>query len=248
MMKSGIDQQALATMFAETTAKQGEALRKAVSDATLKALQGREMTVKNMRSVLKSVTQAASTGAANSPLPAVDVEGLIGKAIEGMDAALLRAVEAQRTALEQFVQQGVGAQEKQMQPLLANLEKMEDMFFSTVSKTVQAAGTPVQGPWDQALSAFKMKGSETGASASATIEQLMSQAQASLRDGRAASLRSAEGLMKGYASMVSGILIGMSEALRGSQGGGGTGPASGAASSDADADQGAAAKSRRARK
>lgn len=215
MIKSGIDQQALSTMFAQATEKQGEALRKAVSEATLKALQGREMTVKNIRSVLKSVTQAASTGAANNTLPAVDVEALLGKAIEGMDTALLRAVEAQRTALAQFVQQGVGAQEKQLQPMLAGLEKMEDVFFSTVAKAAQAAGTPLQGPWDQALSALKLKGSETGASASATVEQIMAQAQASLREGRAASIRSAEGLMKGYATLVSGILIGMSEALQG---------------------------------
>ncbi|MEO7150123.1 MAG: DUF6781 family protein [Burkholderiaceae bacterium] len=215
MIKSGIDQQALATMFAQATEQQGDALRKAVNDATLKALQGREMTVKNIRSVLKSVTQAASTGAASSGLSAVDVEGLLGKAIDGMDAALLRAVEAQKTALAQFMQQGVGAQEKQMAPLLANLERMEDVFFSTVAKAAQTAGGPLQGPWDQALSALKMKGSDTGASASATVEQLMTQAQTTFRDGRAASLRSAESLMKGYATLVSGILIGMTEGLRG---------------------------------
>ncbi|MDO8251472.1 MAG: hypothetical protein Q7T78_17375, partial [Rhodoferax sp.] len=66
MIKSGIDQDALVTMFAQATAQQGEALRKAVSDATLKALQGRELTVENIRKVLKTVTEAASTGAAQN--------------------------------------------------------------------------------------------------------------------------------------------------------------------------------------
>ena len=218
MIKSGIDQQALSTMFAQATEQQGDALRKAVSDATLKALQGREMTVRNIRGVLKSVTQAASTGASSSGLTGGGVESLLGKAIEGMDAALLRAVEAQKTALAQFMQQGVGAQEKQMQPLLANLEKMEDVFFSTVAKAAQTAGAPLQGPWDQALAALKLKGSDTGASASATVEQLMTQAQASFREGRAASMRSAETLMKGYATLVSGILIGMTEGLQAAPG------------------------------
>ncbi len=215
MIKSGIDQQALATMFAQATDKGGDALRKAVGDATLKALQGREMTVKNIRGVLQAVTQAASTGAASSPLPAVDVQGLLAKAIEGMDAALLRAVEAQRTALAQFVQQGVGAQEKQMAPLLANLEKMEDVFFDSVTKAAQGAGEPLQGPWGEALSALRQKGSNTGASATATVEQFMSQARSSLREGRAASLRNAETFMKGYATLVSGILIGMTEGMQG---------------------------------
>ena len=122
MLKSGIDQDALIDMFAKASAQQGEALRKAVSEATLKAMQGRELTVANIRNVLKSVTQAASSGAAKNVLPAVDVEALLEKAFAGMDAALLQAVQAQRAALQQFVSQGVEINNKQMKGALANLE------------------------------------------------------------------------------------------------------------------------------
>jgi hypothetical protein len=214
MIKAGIDQSAMADMFANATAKQGEALRKAVSGATLKALQGREMTVKNIQGVLKSVTQAASAGAASSSLPAVDVEALLGKALAGMDAALLKAVEAQRTALEQFVEQGVGTQEKLLKGALGNLEKMEDMFFTTVTKAAQSAGQPLQGPWDHVLDSLKLKGTDAGAQATATVEQVLAAAQQASRDGRAAGTKAAEALMKGYATLVSGVLIGMSEGLR----------------------------------
>jgi hypothetical protein len=44
----------------------------------------------NIRSVLKTVTEAASAGAAKSGLPMPDVEGLLGQAFAGMDAVLLR--------------------------------------------------------------------------------------------------------------------------------------------------------------
>ena len=108
MIKSGIDQEAMIKMFSEASARQGEALRQAVGDATLKALQGRELTLANIKSVIKTVTQAASAGAAQNPAPAVDVEGMLTNAFAGMDAALLQAVEANRKALEQFVAQGVG--------------------------------------------------------------------------------------------------------------------------------------------
>ena len=67
MMKSGIDQEALITMFAEAGAKQGEALRESVRTATLKALQGRELTLDNVRKVVKSVASATSIGAARNP-------------------------------------------------------------------------------------------------------------------------------------------------------------------------------------
>ena len=127
MIKSGIDQDALVKMFSEASVKQSDTLRRAVCDATLKALQGREMTVQNMRGVLKSVTQAASMGMAKNPAGAMDVEAILDNTLAGMDAALLKAVEAHRKALGQFVAQGVAVGDKQMKSAIANLEKMEDL-------------------------------------------------------------------------------------------------------------------------
>jgi len=214
MIKSGIDQDALVEMFSQATAKQGEALRKAVSEATLKALQGRELTLANIRTVLKTVTQAASAGAAQNPASGVDVEALLGRAFDGMDAALLQAVQANRRALQQFVDQGVNLQEKQLKSALANVEKMEDVFFATVSKAAQSASGPLQAPWEQVLKAMKLKGTDTGAQAILTVEQLMAQAQTALRDGRASGVRAAQAMMDSYAALVSGVLIGMSEGLQ----------------------------------
>jgi hypothetical protein len=214
MIKSGIDQDALVAMFSEATAKQGEALRKAVAEATLKALQARELTLANIRSVLKTVTQAASAGAAKSGLPMPDVEGLLTQAFAGMDAALLKTVEANRKALEQFVGQGMDVQEKQIKGVLANLEKMEDMFFNTVGKAAQGVGQPLAGPWSQVLETMKLQGTGTGAGASQTVEQMLAQAQTTLRDSRASGLKAAQAMMQSYSTLVSGVLIGMSEGLQ----------------------------------
>ena len=163
MMKAGIDQDALVDMFAEASAKQGNKLRKAVADATLKALQSRELTLDNVRKVIKTVTQATSAGAGKNPASAVDVEAMLRKAFDGMDAALLQAVQANRKALQQLMDQGAGLRESQMQSALAGVEKMEDMFFSTVGKAVQGVGIPLQGPWNQVLKSMKLEGTATGA-------------------------------------------------------------------------------------
>jgi predicted lactoylglutathione lyase len=218
MIKSGIDQDAIVKMFSEATTKQGEALRKAVAEATLKALQGRELTMENIKKVLKTVTTAATTGAAQNVASPVDVETMLTKAFAGMDGALLQTVEANRRALQQFVDQGTALKEKQLKSAIDNLEKMEDTFFATVTKAVQGVGAPMQGmqgPWEHVLSAMKIKGTETGAQATQTVEQLMEQAKTALRDGRAASAKSAQAMLDGYAALVSGVLIGMSEGLKG---------------------------------
>jgi|SRR5882762_8166294 len=223
MIKLGIDQDAVVKMFAEASAQQGEVLRKFVNDVMLKALQGRELTLANVRSALETVTQAASTGAAKNALPAADLRGLLAKAFAGMDAALLQAVQAHRTALQQFVDQGAALQEPQMKDALANIEKMEDVFFTTVSKTAQDTEGALRAAWEQVLTAMKDKGTATGAQAAASVEQLMTQAQAALRAGRSAGLRSAQAMMENYATLVSGVLIGMSQTLGAGREGGGTG-------------------------
>ena len=244
MMKAGIDQDALITMFAEASAKQGEAVRKAVSAATLRALQGRELTLDNIRKVVKNVAEAASLGIARNPAPAVDVEGLLGKALGGIDAALLQAVEANRKALEQFVRGGVSLNEKPLKDALANLEKMEDVFFSAVAKASQSAG-PLQGPWQGALEAFRSKGSATGTQAAQTVETLLDQAQTMLRAGRASGMRAAQAMLDSYAALASGVLIGMSEGLQaGSKSRAGSGDGA-AASSGAGAPASAPAASSR---
>jgi len=226
MMKSGIDQEALITMFSQASAKQGEAVRQAVSEATLRALQGRELTLDNVRKIVKNVASAASVGVARNPVSGLDVEAMLGKALAGIDSALLQAVEANRKALEQFVSGGVSLSEKPLKEALANVEKMEDVFFAAVTKASEAAG-PLQGPWENALDVLKMKGSATGSQATQTVQSVLSQAQAMLRDGRSTGLRAAQAMLDGYAAMVSGVLIGMSEGLKA----GGTSKAASAAPS-----------------
>jgi len=243
MMKAGIDQDALITMFSEASAKQGAAVRKAVSEATLRALQGRELTLDNIRKVVKNVTEAASVGIARNPAPQLDVEGLIGKALGGIDAALLQAVEANRKALEQFVSGGASLTEKPLKDALASIEKMEDMFFTTVAKASQSAG-PLQGPWQSALDSFRSKGSATGTQAAQTVETLLGQAQTMLREGRATGMKAAQAMLDSYAALASGVLIGMSEGLQAgtARSGSGAGAAAGSGSSSSSAAASGAAK------
>ena len=217
MSKSGIDQQALIDLFANATAQQTAQLRNAVHQATLGALQGRELSLKNIRSVLGTVAQAASTGAAQNPLANVNAEELLDNAVAGMDDALLKAVEANRLALQQFVDKGVDLRETQLKKALADMDKFEDTLLGTLKKSAAAAGDPMAGPWAQVLEKFNLSGTQTGLKASGAADQLqaqMAQMQTAMRETRAASLRAAQTLADSYTALVSGVLIGMSDALR----------------------------------
>jgi uncharacterized protein YjgD (DUF1641 family) len=214
MRKSGIDQEALVSMFAQASAKQTDQIKHAVTRATLGALQGRELTLKNIREVLKNVSQAATAGVAKNPAAGIDVEQMLNGAVAGMDQALLKAVEANQRALQQFVDRGADLKEKHLKKALGDLEKFEDMLFDAVRKAAGGAGTKLAAPWDHVLERMQAGGTLSGAKASSTVEQLLEQMQSALRDSRAAGLQAAQSLAESYTALVSGVLIGMSDALR----------------------------------
>jgi len=215
MKNPGFDPDQLIAQFSEASARQGETLRRAVQEATLKALQGRELTLKNIKGALKQVAEAAAMGAGQNPMGADQMEPLLAKAVAGMDAALLQAVEANRRALQQLVDHGAGLREKQVQKALDDIEQMEDMFFSTMRKSLGEAAGPMGGAWNQVLDKLQVKGTGTGAHAAQTIEELTQQAQSAMRQGRAASVKAVGALLDSYAALASGVLIGMAQGMQG---------------------------------
>ena len=215
MAKPMFDAEALVSMFETATARQGAQLQKAVSDATMASLQGRELTLKNIRAALKTVTEAASTGAAKNLTAGVDAEALLDKAVAGMDDALLKAVEANRLALSRLVEQGADLREKHLKKALDDLDKFEDTMFAAVKKAAAGVEGPMAGAWTQVLEKMQAGGTLSGAKASSAAEELAAQMQGAMRSTRAASMRAAQALAESYTAMVSGVLIGMSDALQG---------------------------------
>ena len=217
MTKPMFDADALIAMFESATAKQGAQLRKATAEATLAALQGRELTLKNIRGALKQVAGAASAGAAKNMVGGIDPEGLLDKAVAGMDDALLKAVEANRTALSTLMKQGADMRDKHLTKAMDDLEKMEVTFFSALKKTSAGATAPMAGAWGQVLEKMQAGGTLAGAQAATTAEQMAEQMHTAVRSTRAASMRAAQALAESYGAMVSGVLLGMSEALQSAQ-------------------------------
>jgi hypothetical protein len=212
MAKSAFDGDALIAMFENASASGSVKLREAVEKATLAALQGRELTLKNIRGVLESVTQAVSQGAAQN-MAGIDAGSLLDKAVMGMDDALLKAVQANRAALQQFVDRGADLREKHLKKALEDLDKFEDTLIGAVKKAAADAG-PLTAPWQQMLEKMQAGGTLSGASAATTAEQLAGQMQQTLRSGRAAGMRAAQALAESYAAMASGVLVGMTQALQ----------------------------------
>jgi hypothetical protein len=212
MPATAFDADALISMFESASAKGSAQLQKAVTEATLAALQGRELTLANIRGSLDAVAKAVTMGAAKNPLGGGAVEGMLDKAVAGMDAALVKAVQANQAALQQFADRGVDLREKHLKKALDDLDKFDELLIGTVKKASAAAG-PLAAPWQQAMEKLQAGGTMSGMSASKTVEQFAEQMTSAMKSTRSASVRAATVLAESYAAMASGVLVGLSEAL-----------------------------------
>jgi uncharacterized protein (DUF2062 family) len=220
MTQPMFDPEALVAMFEQASAQHTEQLRKATSGALLAAMQGRELTLKNLRSAMKSVAEAASAGVAKNTLPGVDPQAMLDSAVAGMDDAMLKAVEANRVALQQLSNQGADLREKHLSKALDDLDKLEDTMFATLKKAADGAGAPLAAAWGGVLEKVQAGGTLSGAQASATVEQMAEQMTSAMRQTRRASVRAATAMAESYAALASGVLLGMAEALQGKPPGG----------------------------
>ena len=80
-------------------------------------------------------------------------------------------------------------------------------------KSAEGAGASFAGPWNQVLEKLQAGGTMSGTQAATAAEQFAGQMQSALRDSRAAGLHAAQTLAESYTTLVSGVLIGMSDAL-----------------------------------
>ena len=211
MNKSLIDVDEVLKTLAAQAMKQGDDVRARVRDLTLRGLQARELSLKGVRQVIHSVTAGVNQGAVKSKF---DVESALTEALAGMDDALLKAVEASQVALRQLSSEGADFENSKLKKSLSEIERLEDEFLKTVRQTSEAASGKLQAQWAGVLSNMGITGSSSGAQVSAFMTDLSQKMQAQMRANRVSTARAAFMLSQNFATLASGILIGLSEAMK----------------------------------
>jgi Family of unknown function (DUF6781) len=199
----------LKTMVAEAV-KQQTQIRSAVRDIMLKALQARELGLGQINSVVRNVTQGVSAGLGDKG----DVEKVLADAVAGMDDALLKVVEANQVALTKLAESGAGFDESGVKKALDELEKFEDKFRDGIEQGAQEAGARLKQQWASVLDKIPHGGTDTGERVVQTIAAHAQQAKDAMTQSREAGLKIAHTFAQNYATLVSGVLMGLSEAMQ----------------------------------
>jgi hypothetical protein len=196
--------------IAAEAVKQQHHLRETVRDLTLKALQARELNLKQINGVVGSVTQGINAGTtANSE----DTKNVLSDAFAGMDDALLKVVEANKIALQKLTEGGESFEDSSVRKALKDLEKIEDQFLSAIRKASNDASEKVKQNWKTILDKMPHGGTVTGAMVDETLSAQSQQMREAVRASRETSLKTVHALTQNYATLVSGVLMGLSEAF-----------------------------------
>ena len=197
--------------LAQESVKQSENLRVAVREVTLNALRGRELTVDQIKRVVKTVTEGVNLGAATSK---VDPDRVLSEAFSGIDEAVLKAVEANHLALKQLSAQGQSMRDSQMKKALDDLERLEDEFIGVMKEATRRGSKQLRDQWAVVLQRKETDGTATQVQIEKTLEEFGERMHQAVKQQRRTALKAAESMAENFATLASGILIGMTEGMR----------------------------------
>jgi len=198
----------LKTMVAEAVKQQAQ-IRSTVRDITLKGLQARELGLTQIKNVIRNVTKGVNAGVADKN----DVEKILADAVAGMDDALLKVVEANQVALTKLTEGGASFEKSAVKKALDELESFEDRFRDGIKQGTQEASSQLKQQWASILDKIPHGATDTGERVVETIAEHAKQMQDAMIESRKTGLKVAHALAQNYATLVSGVLMGMSEAL-----------------------------------
>jgi hypothetical protein len=189
----------------------GDNIRERVRQLTLQALQSRRLDFNGMREVMKSMTEGVSVGAERR---GHDVRAALADAFAGMDQAMSKAAQASSLALKELADRGREFSDTELKQGLERMRQMEGDFLDSVRQVSQAAGGSVKNEWQELIAHAQRAGTDTGRVVSDTARDFSARMTATVSDSAIAGVEAARQFGERFAALASGMLAGMSEAIR----------------------------------
>jgi hypothetical protein len=189
----------------------GDHIRDRVRDLMLQALRARKFDYAGMREVVSSMTEGISLGAEKSGR---EVRHALAEAFSGMDEAMSKAAQAGSLAMKELTERGREFSQNELKQGLDSMRSMEGDFLEAVRQVSKSTAGTVKSEWQELLTHAQRTGTDTGRVVTDTARDFSSRMASTVSDSALAGMEAARTFGERFASMASGILQGMSEALR----------------------------------
>lgn len=189
----------------------GEGIRERVRELTLRALQERRLDLHGTREVMRAMTEGISLGAQKR---GSDMREALSEAFAGMDQAVSKAAQASSLALQEMSSRGREFTDTELRQGLERMRAMESSLIDSLRDISRSTGGAVKTEWEHLSSHVQNAGTDTGRLVSRTVRAFSARMTSAMGEGAVAGMEAARVFGERFAAMASGILAGMSEALR----------------------------------
>jgi hypothetical protein len=196
---------------ASASVAQGDHIRDRVRDLMLQALRARKFDYAGIRDVVRSMTEGISVGADKS---GKEVRHALSEAFAGMDQAMSKVAQAGGLAMKELTERGRSFSENELKQGLENMRKMESDFLEVVRQVSKTTAGSVKSEWQDLLTHAQRTGTDTGRVVADTTREFSTRMASAMTESALAGMEAARTFGERFAALASGILQGMSEALR----------------------------------
>lgn len=196
---------------ASASVEGGEQIRERVRDLTLQALRARKFDYAGMREVIRSMTEGISIGAEKRGR---EVRQALSEAFAGMDQAMSKAAQAGSLAMKELTDRGRDFSQNELKQALESMRRMESDFLEAVRQVSRSTGGTVKTEWQDLLTHAQRTGTDTGRIIADTMREFSGRMASTMGETALAGMEAARAFGERFAALASGILQGMSEALR----------------------------------
>ncbi len=190
--------------------QQDKDVRTRVRDTTLKALNSRTFDIKEIKRVVQSVTEGINLGLGKR---SGEIKSALSEAMAGLDEALMKSAQATHLALRQITSQSKDFTDHELKDALDDLKLLEEAFLSTVSHVAEGASSKVKQEMTELITHARRAGTDTGSKVAEVVNEFGSRLKSSLDGSATTSKEAALEVSKRLATIASGILSGLADAL-----------------------------------
>lgn len=192
-------------------AEQGKDLHAMVRDVTLRALSRQRLSASEIIEVVRAVTEGVTLGLDRR---AGEIKDAVRDALSGLDEALQKTAEATKLAVQQMLAQGKEFGAQDLKPAIEELQQMEQIFKSTITKVAAAASGRIKEEFSAQLSHARRNGTDSGRVIADTVTDFSQRAAASIRTGAQQTTLASHEIKQRLSLLASGILAGMAQVLQ----------------------------------
>jgi len=196
---------------AQESVASGQDIRERIRSLTLQALKERKFNFAQFQEAMRAMTQGINLGAEQR---GADVKAALSEAFAGMDQGLTKAAQAGSLAMHELVSRSKQFSESDLKVALEQLQRLERDFLTAVREISQTRTGTVRSEWQDLLTHAQRAGTDTGAVISATMREFSGRMAGTFASATNATLEAALQFGERFAQAASGLLAGMSEALK----------------------------------